>query len=101
MEAEHRSAANRVLVYSAIGLGVAGAIEMVFAVHTHSVGLLGDALHSLSDVSTALLVFLGYWVSKRPASPGHPCGYDRAEDIAGIGVTRHLVLRRLRRVRER
>jgi cation diffusion facilitator family transporter len=85
-EAEHRSAANRALLYSAIGLGLAGGIEMVFAVFTHSVGLLGDALHNLSDVSTSLLVFLGFWVSKRPASPGHPYGYDRAEDIAGIGV---------------
>jgi cation diffusion facilitator family transporter len=59
---------------------------MVFAIFTHSVGLLGDALHNLSDVSTSLLVFLGFWVSKRPSSRGHPYGYDRAEDIAGIGV---------------
>ena len=86
-ETEHRSAANRALVYSAIGLGAAGGIELVFAVFTHSVGLLGDALHNLSDVSTSLLVFLGFWVSKRTASPGHPYGYDRAEDIAGIGVS--------------
>ena len=85
-EAEHRSAANRALIYSAIGLGLAGGIEMVFAVFTHSVGLLGDALHNLSDVSTSLLVFVGFWVSKRPASPSHSYGYDRAEDIAGIGV---------------
>ncbi len=85
-EAEHRSAANRALAYSAIGLGLAGGIELLVAVFTHSVGLLGDALHNLSDVSTSLLVFLGFWVSKRPASPGHPYGYDRAEDIAGIGV---------------
>jgi cation diffusion facilitator family transporter len=85
-EAEHRSAANRALLYSAIGLGVTGGIELLVALFTHSVGLLGDALHNLSDVSTSLLVFLGFWVSKRPASRGHPYGYDRAEDIAGIGV---------------
>lgn len=85
-EAEHRSAAHRALAYSAIGLGVAGGIELLFALFTHSVGLLGDALHNLSDVSTSLLVFVGFWVSKRSASPGHPYGYDRAEDIAGIGV---------------
>jgi cation diffusion facilitator family transporter len=85
-EAEHRSAANRALIYSAMGLGAAGGIELVFAVFTHSVGLLGDALHNLSDVSTSLLVFLGFWASKRSVSPGHPYGYDRAEDIAGIGV---------------
>ena len=85
-EAEHRTAANKALLYSAIGLGAAGGIELLFAVFTRSVGLLGDALHNLSDVSTSLLVFLGFWVSKRPASPGHPYGYERAEDIAGIGV---------------
>lgn len=85
-EAEHRSAANRALIYSAVGLGLTGGIELLFATFTHSVGLLGDALHNLSDVSTSLLVFLGFWVSKRPANPGHPYGYDRAEDIAGIGV---------------
>jgi cation diffusion facilitator family transporter len=85
-EAEHRSAANRALIYSAVGLGITGGIELLFAVFTHSVGLLGDALHNLSDVSTSLLVFLGFWVSKRPASPGHSYGYERAEDIAGIGV---------------
>lgn len=85
-EAEHRSAANLALIYSAVGLGITGGIELLFAGFTHSVGLLGDALHNLSDVSTSLVVFLGFWVSKRPASHGHPYGYDRAEDIAGIGV---------------
>ena len=85
-EAEHRSAANRALIFSAIGLGAAGGIEMVVALFSHSVGLLGDALHNLSDVSTSLLVFLGFWVSKRPSSPTHPYGYERAEDIAGLGV---------------
>jgi cation diffusion facilitator family transporter len=85
-EAEHRSAANRALLYSAMGLGASGGIEFIVALFTHSVGLLVDSLHNLSDVSTSLVVFLGFWVSKRPASRGHPYGYDRAEDIAGIGV---------------
>lgn len=85
-EAEHRSAANRALAYSAIGLGLAGGVELAVASLSHSVGLLGDALHNLSDVSTSLLVFVGFWVSRRPASTSHTYGYERAEDIAGIGV---------------
>jgi cation diffusion facilitator family transporter len=85
-EAEHRRAANRALLVSALGLAAAGTVELALAGVTHSVGLLGDALHNLSDVSTSVLVFLGFWVSKRPATPGHPYGYERAEDIAGIGV---------------
>jgi cation diffusion facilitator family transporter len=71
---------------SAVGLGVAGGLELLVAVLTHSVGLLGDALHNLSDVSTSALVFVGFRVSKRPSNARYPHGYDRAEDLAGLGV---------------
>jgi cation diffusion facilitator family transporter len=37
-------------------------------------------------VSTSLVVFVGFRVSKRPATPSNPYGYERAEDIAGLGV---------------
>jgi cation diffusion facilitator family transporter len=85
-ERAHRRAANRAIVVSAVGLGLTGGIELVIALLTGSVALLGDALHNLSDVSTSFVVFLGFWVSKRPPSASHPYGYERAEDIAGLGV---------------
>lgn len=85
-EAEHRSAANRVLALSALGLLATGALELALAIFTHSVGLLSDALHNLSDVSTSALVFFGFRFSKRPASAQFPYGYERAEDMAGLGV---------------
>ena len=59
---------------------------MVLAVLTGPVALLGDALHNLSDVSTSAVVFLGFHVSKRPPSRSHPHGFERAEDLAGLGV---------------
>jgi cation diffusion facilitator family transporter len=85
-EAEHRSAANRAVAISALGLFATGAIELALALFTHSVGLLSDALHNLSDVSTSALVFFGFRVSKRPASARFSYGYERAEDLAGLGV---------------
>ena len=39
---------------SAIGLGTTGLIELLLAMLTGSIGLLGDAIHNLSDVSTSL-----------------------------------------------
>jgi cation diffusion facilitator family transporter len=71
---------------SAIGLGLTGLIELAIAVVSGSVGLLGDALHNLSDVSTSLVVFIGFRVSRRPATASNPYGYERAEDLAGLGV---------------
>jgi cation diffusion facilitator family transporter len=85
-EAAHRRAANRALGFSALILAGAGLTELAFASVTHSVGLLGDGLHNLSDVSTSLLVFIGFRVSRRKPTDRYPYGYGRAEDIAGIGV---------------
>lgn len=85
-EAEHRRAANRAVAYSAVGLALTGGIELLLAVVTGSVALLGDALHNLADVSTSAVVFLGFFVSKRSPSDRYPYGYERAEDLAGLGV---------------
>jgi cation diffusion facilitator family transporter len=85
-EADDRAAAHRAIVVSAVGLAATGAVELVIALITGSVALLGDALHNLSDVSTSAVVFLGFWISRRPASRSHPYGYERAEDLAGLGV---------------
>jgi cation diffusion facilitator family transporter len=85
-DAEHRRAANRALVLSALGLTLTGGIEFVIALISGSVGLLGDAIHNLADVSTSLVAFVGFRVSRRGASPSHPYGYERAEDLAGLGV---------------
>jgi cation diffusion facilitator family transporter len=68
------------------GLAATGLIELLLAVLTGSVGLLGDAIHNLSDVSTSAVVFLGYWLSRRPPTERYPYGLERAEDLARIGI---------------
>lgn len=85
-EATHRKAANRAVTVSAIGLALAGGIEIVIASYTHSVALLGDAIHNLSDVSTSAVVFIGFWVSKRRPTRSYPYGFNRAEDLSGLGI---------------
>jgi cation diffusion facilitator family transporter len=85
-EVGHRRDANRAIGVSAIGLALTGGIELALAVFTGSVALLGDALHNLSDVSTSAVVFLGFHISKRQPSARYPYGYERAEDLAGLGV---------------
>jgi cation diffusion facilitator family transporter len=85
-DAGERRQANRAVGVSALGLAVTGATELLIAVLTGSVGLLGDALHNLSDVSTSLLVFLGFRASKQAPTDRYPYGYERAEDLAGVGI---------------
>ena len=85
-DAAHRRAANRAVAVSAAGLALTGAIELAIALVTGSVALLGDAIHNLSDVSTSVVVFAGFWISKKTATRAYPYGYERAEDLAGLGV---------------
>lgn len=81
-----RREANRAVGLSAVGLAATGLIELVVAVVSGSVALLGDALHNLSDVSTSLAVFVGFRVSRRVPTERYPYGFDRAEDLAGVGI---------------
>jgi cation diffusion facilitator family transporter len=85
-DAADRRAAHRAVGVSAVGLGLAGLVELGIALLSGSVGLLGDALHNLSDVSTSAVVFVGFRLSRRPASPSRPYGSERAEDLAGLVV---------------
>jgi cation diffusion facilitator family transporter len=81
-----RRQASRAIGVSAAGLAATGAIELLIALLTGSVGLLGDALHNLSDVSTSVVVFVGFRVSRRVPTERYPYGYERAEDLVGIGI---------------
>jgi cation diffusion facilitator family transporter len=85
-DASERRQANRAVAVSAIGLGATGLVELLLALLTGSVGLLGDAIHNLSDVSTSAVVFLGFRLSRRPPTEKYPYGLERAEDLAGIGI---------------
>ena len=85
-DAGERRQANRAVAVSAIGLGATGLIELLLAVLTGSVGLLGDAIHNLSDVSTSAAVFLGFRLSRQPPTERYPYGLERAEDLAGVGI---------------
>ena len=80
---DERHQANRAVAVSATGLAVSGLVELVIALVSGSAALLGDALHNLSDVSTSLLVFVGFRASRRAATPRYPYGFERAEDSLG------------------
>jgi cation diffusion facilitator family transporter len=85
-DAGERRQANRAVAVSAAGLALTGLVELAIALVSGSVALLGDALHNLSDVSTSALVFVGFRSSRRLPTERYPYGYERAEDLAGLGV---------------
>lgn len=49
-----------------------------------SYAMVADAIHSLSDVFTTIIVIVGVKISARKADRGHPYGHDRFECIAAL-----------------
>jgi len=47
-----------------------------------SIALIADAAHSLSDISTDLIVLLGLYFGSKKADSGHPYGHGRIETLS-------------------
>lgn len=77
---QSRSAMTRVLVLVSTYLFV----EVGVGLYSHSLALLADAGHMLSDVGAIILALVAYWFSAKPATPGKTYGYYRSEILAGF-----------------
>ncbi len=66
-----------------LGLGVA---KLLGGFVGHSFALIADAVNSLGDVVSTLVVLYGLHVAQRPPDDEHPYGHSRAEGIAASYV---------------
>lgn len=57
----------------------------------HSSALIADAIESLSDSMTSIVVYLGLRYASRPADENHPYGHGKAEPLAATIVSLGLV----------
>ena len=53
---------------------------------TGSVALIGDALHTLADSFTSVVVIFGFRMAEKPPDEKHPFGHGRMEGIAAIVI---------------
>ena len=62
------------------------ALKIALGLFTGSVSLIADAVHSLSDSLTSLMVIVGFRMSTRPPDQKHPFGHGRMESIATVVI---------------
>lgn len=58
--------------------------EIIGGLLTHSLALLADAGHMLTDVGGLALALFAIWFAERPATPEHTYGYYRIEILAAL-----------------
>lgn len=67
-----------------LGNVVLSAFKLFAGVVGHSGAMISDAVHSLSDVFTTVVAFLGVRLSKKAADKNHPYGHERIECVASL-----------------
>lgn len=68
------------------------AVKLWVGIVSHSIAMIADAWHTLSDTLTSLIVIFGFWVSKQPPDEEHPFGHGRAELISAVIISTLLAM---------
>lgn len=55
------------------------ALKGLFGLKIASASLLSDAVHSLTDIFSTLIVLIGIRISSKPSDSGHPYGHEKIE----------------------
>jgi cobalt-zinc-cadmium efflux system protein len=73
------------LLWVALGLiGGFSIVELAVSLSSHSLALLAEAGHMLSDVAALALALLATWIAGWPPSDAAPFGYRRVEILAAL-----------------
>ncbi len=61
-------------------------MKVVASIITGSIAIRADAIHSVIDLSGAVIGFIGIRISGKPPDERHPFGHGKAENIAGVVI---------------
>jgi cation diffusion facilitator family transporter len=81
-EPERDRQVRRVIVIEGLANAAVLSLKLVVAVSTGSLAVLGDALHSLSDVANNVVAWFVVRISARPPDRDHPYGHRKFETLA-------------------
>jgi cation diffusion facilitator family transporter len=80
-----------ILVEGGANLAVLG-LKLVVGITTGSMGILGDAVHSVTDIANNVVAWIVVRISTRPADERHPYGHRKFETIAVFGLAMLLTI---------
>jgi len=63
------------------------AVKIKIGLSIKSVALIADAIHTLADSLTSVVVIIGFKIAKRPSDKEHPFGHGRTESVATLIVS--------------
>ncbi|MEE0902012.1 MAG: cation diffusion facilitator family transporter [Methanobrevibacter sp.] len=67
-------------------------LNIAVGIISGSYALVSEGAHTLSDVATSVIAYIGFYIGQKPADEEHPIGHGRAEAISGLVIVIFLVL---------
>ncbi len=80
----HHGGTGRVLWWSMVATFVFVLIEVVAGIQAHSLALLSDAGHNVTDAGALLLAWVAFYLQSKPADESKTYGYHRAGVLAAF-----------------
>ncbi|MEX0867494.1 MAG: cation diffusion facilitator family transporter, partial [Pirellulales bacterium] len=87
----YRSAIRAALLGLVVNL-LLGVVKLVGGIIGHSFALISDAVNSLGDSLSSVVVLVGLWYAQWPADEEHPYGHTRAEAVAASNVALLIII---------
>ncbi len=75
---------RKLSLVSIIGNTLLSGFKMYAGIVGNSGAMISDAIHSMSDVFTTLIAWIGVKISKKAADSSHPYGHERMECVASL-----------------
>ncbi len=86
------SSKQNVAKLSILAIATLITIKAIASVITNSIGIRADAVHSLIDLSGAIIGFISIRISDKPPDIDHAFGHGKAENIAGVVISGFIFL---------
>lgn len=80
----HSGEISRKLLVASVATGVFVVVELAVGIRANSLGLIGDALHNITDTLALLLALFAVRVERRPATTAKSYGWHRAGVLAAF-----------------
>ncbi|WP_100627951.1 cation diffusion facilitator family transporter [Algoriphagus formosus] len=84
--------AIRTVIFSMLGNALLSGIKFLAGIFGNSFALIADAIESLVDVFSSILVLIGLKYAQRPADENHPYGHGKAEALITFLVVGFLIV---------
>ncbi len=66
--------------------------NIIVGMMSGSYALISEGGHTLSDITTTIIAYIGFKIGQKPADKEHPLGHGRAEAISGLVIMLFLTM---------